>query len=150
VTQERLGVKRDLMTLVLDTLVPGGDDFPESGALALDHVLAMAGASAELEALLWRALEAIEEGTPAGAARGFAGLSATQREEVLRRVERSHPEPFEALVRHAYDGFYSNPATITRLGLEPGPVQPRGYRIEPAPLPDLARVAARGPIYRRA
>jgi hypothetical protein len=150
VTQGRLGAKRDLMTLVLDTLVPVGEEFPESGALALDHVLAMAGASAELESLLWRALEAIEEGTQAGAARGFAGLSATEREEVLRRVERSHPESFEALVRHAYDGFYSHPATITRLGLEPGPVQPHGYRIEPAAPPDLARVAARGPIYRGA
>jgi Gluconate 2-dehydrogenase subunit 3 len=149
VTRGRLGAKRDLLTLVLDTLVPGGEEFPESGALALDHVLAVAGASAELEALLSRALEAIEEGIQAGAARGFAGLSAPQREDVLRRVEWSHPEPFEALVRHAYDGFYSHPATITRLGLEPGPVLPRGYRIEPAVLPDLARVAARGPIYRR-
>jgi hypothetical protein len=47
----------------------------------------------------------------------------------------------------AYDGFYSHPATITRLGLEPGPVQPRGYRMEAGALPDLSRVAARGPIY---
>jgi Gluconate 2-dehydrogenase subunit 3 len=149
VTRGRLGAKRELLTLVLDTLVPAGEDFPESGALALDHVLAMAEASAELESLLSRALEAIEKETPGDAARGFVGVSATQREDVLRRVERSQPEPFEALVRHAYDGFYSHPATIMRLGLEPGPVQPRGYRIEPAALPDLGRVVARGPIYRR-
>jgi hypothetical protein len=150
VTRGRLGAKRDLLTLVLDTLVPGGEDFPESGALALDHVLSIVEVSAELESLLWRVLEAIEEGTQVGAVRGFAGLSAPEREDVLHRVERSHPEAFEALVRHAYDGFYSHPATITRLGLEPGPVQPRGYRIEPAALPDLGRVVARGPIYRRA
>ena len=55
---------------MLDTLVPAGEGFPESGALALDHVLAMAGASAELESLLSRALEAIEEAARAGAARG--------------------------------------------------------------------------------
>ena len=149
-TPGRLAAKRDLLTLVLDTLVPAAEEFSESGALALDHVLAMAAASAEVGLLLSRALEAIEEATQAGGARGFAGLSAGQREDVLRRVERSHPEPFEALVRHAYDGFYSHPATITRLGLEPGPVQPHGHRIEPAALPDLTRVAARGPIYRRA
>jgi hypothetical protein len=150
VTQERLVAKRDVLTLVLDTLVPAAEEFPESGALALDHILAMAAASAEVGLLLSHALEAIEEATQAGGARGFAGLSAEQREDVVRRVERSHPEPFEALVRHAYDGFYSHPATITRLGLEPGPVQPRGHRIEPAALPDLTRVVARGPIYRRA
>jgi gluconate 2-dehydrogenase subunit 3-like protein len=149
VTPGRLGAKRDLLTLVLDTLVPADEDFPESGALALDHILGMAEASAELESLLSHALEAIEAGTPGGAARGFAGLGAAEREDVLRRVERAQPGPFEALVRHAYDGFYSHPATIMRLGLEPGPVQPRGYRIEPGALPDLARVVARGPIYRR-
>jgi hypothetical protein len=133
---------------VLDTLVPAGEEFPESGALALDHLLAIAGASAEAGSLLARALDAIE--AAAGEARGFAGLSAAQREDLLRGVERSHGEAFEALVRHTYDGFYSHPATIARLGLEPGPVQPRGHRIEPAALPDLARVAARGPIFRRA
>ena len=147
-TAGRLGAKRDLMALVLDTLVPGDEEFPESGALARDHVLAMAEASAELESLLRRALQAVEEGAQGGAAHGFAGLSATQREDVLRRLEGSHPKSFEALARHAYDGFYSHPATIKRLGLEPGPVQPRGYRIESAALPDLGRVGTRGPIYR--
>jgi hypothetical protein len=143
-------MRRDLLAAVLDTLVPGGESFPESGALALDHVLGMAEASPELESRLARLLEGLEEEAPSGGARGFAGLGADEREDVLRRVERSDPEAFEALVRHAYDGFYSHPATITRLGLEPGPVQPRGYRVEPAAPPDLGRVVARGPIYRRA
>ena len=141
---------RDLLASVLDTLVPPGQGFPESGALAVDHVLAMADASAEAGSLLSEALEAIEEAARAGDDRGFASLSVAQREDLLRRVERSHPEAFDALVRHTYDGFYSHPATITRLGLEPGPVQPRGHRIDSAPFPDLGRVAGRGPIFRRA
>ena len=149
-TPERLAAKRDLLRAVLDTLVPAGDGFPESGALALDHLLAIAGASAEAGSLLARALDAVETAARADAARGFAGLSVARREDLLRAVERLHPGAFDALVRHTYDGFYSHPATIARLGLEPGPVQPRGHRIEPAALPDLARVAARGPIYRRA
>ena len=147
-TRERLDAKRDLLTAVLDTLVPAAAGFPESGGLALDHVLGIAGASAEAGSLLARALDAVEA-AGAGEARGFAGLSVERREDLLRAVERSHPEAFDALVRHTYDGFYSHPATIARLGLEPGPVQPRGHRIEPAALPDLARVAARGPIFRR-
>ena len=149
-TRAKLVAKRDLLVSVLDTLVPPSGDFPESGALAVDHVLAMADASAEAGSLLSQALEATEEAAQAGDARGFAGLSIAQREDLLRRVERSHPEAFDALVRHTYDGFYSHPATITRLGLEPGPVQPRGHRIESAPFPDLGRVAGRGPIFRRA
>lgn len=149
-SRERLEARRPLLVAVLDTLVPAGEGFPESGALALDHVLAIAGASAEAASRLGLALDAIEEAARAGGVRDFAGASATEREDLLRRVERSHPDAFEALVRHTYDGFYTHPATIARLGLEPGPVQPRGHRIEPAPLPDLARVSARGPIFRRA
>ena len=149
-TRAKLAAKRELLVPVLDTLVPPSGDFPESGALAVDHVLTIADASAEAGSLLSQALEAIEEAARAEDARGFAGLSIARREDLLRRVERSHPEAFDALVRHTYDGFYSHPATITRLGLEPGPVQPRGHRIESAPFPDLGRVAGRGPIFRRA
>ena len=149
-TGASLAARRDLLTAVLDTLIPAAEEFPESGALALEHVLAIAGASADTGSRLSRALAAIEEAARAGDAGGFAGLSVARREEALHRVERSDPEAFDALVRHTYDGFYSHPATITRLGLEPGPVQPRGHRIEPAALPDLARVASRGPIFRRA
>ena len=145
-TRARLAEKRDLLSAVLETLVPPSADFPESGALALAHVLVIADASAEAGAMLTRAIEAAQ----AGQAGRFAALSVTEREELLRRVERSSPEAFDALVRHTYDGFYSHPATITRLGLEPGPVQPRGHRIESGALPDLGRVAARGPIFRRA
>ena len=149
-TRARLDAKRDVLAAVLDTLIPAGAGFPESGALALDHVLAIASASADIGALLARALDAIDEAARAQSAGGFTERSAAEREDLLRGVERSHFDAFEALVRHTYDGFYSHPATITRLGLEPGPVQPRGHRIEPTQLPDLARVAARGPIYRRA
>ena len=40
-----LAARRDLLALVLDTLVPADDGFP-GGSVALDHVLAMAAASA--------------------------------------------------------------------------------------------------------
>lgn len=149
-TQDRLTPRLDLLIRVLDTLVPSEKGFPESGALAVDHVLALAAASGEAEALLARALDAVESGARALDPAGFAALSPDRREELLRNVERQHPAPFEALVRHTYDGFYSHPATVARLGLPPGPVQPRGHPIEDAPLPDLARIRARGPIYRRA
>jgi len=150
VSRERLLAKRSLLIAVLDTLIPTGEGFPESGALALDHVVAIADASAQDGALLSHALDAIDAAARRDGTRAFERLSVAEREDALRRVESSDPQAFDVLVRHAYDGFYSHPATTTRLGLEPGPVQPRGHRIEPAALPDLTRVAGRGPIYRQA
>ncbi|HZO40236.1 MAG TPA: gluconate 2-dehydrogenase subunit 3 family protein [Methylomirabilota bacterium] len=149
-SRERLLAKRSLLIAVLDTLIPTGEGFPESGALALDHVVAIADASAQDGALLSHALDAIDAAARRDGTRAFERLSVAEREDALRRVESSDLQAFDVLVRHAYDGFYSHPATTTRLGLEPGPVQPRGHRIEPAALPDLTRVAGRGPIYRQA
>ncbi len=149
-TPEPLSARRDLLALVLDALVPAGAGFPAAGAVALDHVLAAGAASADLASLLSRGLHAVEEVARARGAPGLAAMDADDREAVLRSVEHSHGEFFEALVRHAYDGYYGHPTVIARLGLDPGPLHPRGYRVEPVDLPELARVTARGPIYRPA
>ena len=139
-----LAARRDLLAAVLDSLVPAGDGFP-AGSVAVEHVLATAAVSPDAASLLERALEAIDD-VPGV----FARLGADERERVLGRVEETHGAPFDALVRHTYDGYYSHPAVLRRLGLEPGPVQPRGHRIESTALPDLGRVVARGPVYRPA
>ena len=149
-TPEPLGAQRDVLALVLDALVPASGGFPGAGAVALDHVLAMAAASADVERLLSAGLRAVEEASQAVGAAGLASLSVDDRENVLRRVEQSHAEFFEALVRRTYDGYYSHPTVIARLGLDASPLHPRGHRVEAVDLPDLARVRARGPIYRPA
>ena len=148
-TPGTLAPRRDLLALVLDTLVPASGEFPGAGAVALDHVLAIAAASADLDALFARALEAVEACARVAGSAGFAALSVDDRENVLRRVERSHADSFDALVRHTYDGYYGHPTVIARLGLVPGPLHPHGHRLEVVDLPDLARVSARGPLYRQ-
>ena len=137
--------ERALLIPILDALVPPSGHFPGAGAIAIDHVLAAAAASPDLDAFLSRALQAIAQ---AAGANRFASMSADDRETVLRRVEESQPEAFAALVRHTYFGYYGHPTVITALGLDPTPVQPRGHISEVLEPPDLARVAARGPIYR--
>jgi hypothetical protein len=136
--QPTLAARRDSLALVLDVLVPASGGFPGAGTVAVDHVLAMAAASADVDALLCDGLQAVEN---ASRALGVAGLASLG-------VEPSHAEFFEALVRHTYNGYYSHPTVIARLGLDAGPLHPRGHRVETVDLPDLARVRARGPMYR--
>jgi hypothetical protein len=140
-----LSAERGLLIPILDALVPPSGDFPGAGTVALDHILAAAAASPELDALLCRALHAI--GAAAGPNR-FASMSEDDRETVLRQVEQSQPEAFAAVLRHTYYGYYGHPTVITALGLDPAPVQPRGHQPDPLEPPDLARVTLRGPIYR--
>jgi len=145
-----LARRRDLLAHVLDTLVPASPEFPVAGSAALDHVLAMAHASTEVDAFLSRALGLVEDAVPPNAA-DFAALDVDGRERVLRLVEVTDRLTFDTLVRHAYDGYYSHPAVLTRLGLEPGPLHPRGHRVEAVELPDeLARVASGRASYRQA
>ncbi len=145
-----LAAQRDLLVVVLDTLVPADAGFPGGGAVAADHVLAVAAASAEVDSLLAEGLQAVEQATRATGAAGLASLSVDDREAVLRRVEESHAVFFEALVGHVYDGYYSHPTVIARLGLDPSPLHPRGHRVETVDAPDLSRVSARGSLYRPA
>jgi hypothetical protein len=149
-TRGQLATRRDLLAAILDTLVPADGGFPSAGEAALDHVLAIAAASPELEALLSRGAAAAEAGARAAGADRFAALAGDAREPVLRRVESAEPEFFEALVRHTYDGYYCHPAVLARLGVEPRPPQPHGHRVEPTDLPDLGHIRARGPLYRPA
>lgn len=138
-------IDRALLRPVLDTLVPEGDGFPSGGAAALDHVLAAAAAAPEVERAIVAALGAV-----AAADAAFAALDAEAREAALRRAEASHPEAFAELVRQAYFGYYGHGQVIARLGLEPGPVHPRGHRLPDDDVPDLSRVTRRGPLYRPA
>ena len=145
-----LAGSRNLLAVVLDTLVPASAGFPGAGAIALDHVLAVAAGAVEIAGLLSGGLAAIEDAARVAGDAGLASLDQDERERVLRRVEQSHPVFFDALVRHTYDGYYSHPTIVARLGLEPGPPHPRGHRLAPERPLDLARITARGPIYRRA
>jgi len=149
-TRPALAAQRDLLVVVLDTLVPADAGFPGAGAVAVDHVLTAAAASPDMDRLLDEGLHAVTQATQAAGAATLASLSVDDREAVLRRVEQSHAAFFEALVGHTYDGYYSHPTVIARLGLDPSPLHPRGHRVETVETPDLARVAARGPLYRRA
>ena len=99
-----LAERRELLALVLDTLVPARGEFPGAGSVALDHVLTIAGASAEIGTLLSRALGRVEDAARSSDAGDFAHLDGDGREHVLSRVEASEPGAFEALVRHTYDG----------------------------------------------
>jgi hypothetical protein len=150
VTAEALAAQRELLTAVLDTLVPPAGDFPGAGAVALDHVLGRAAASPDLASRLARGLRMVDEAARSRGDAGFARLDADARETVLRGVERADADFFDVLVRQTYDGYYGHPTIVARLGLEPGPLHPRGHRIEARDAPDLERVIARGPLYRRA
>src|SRR5262249_58747781 len=125
VTGEGLAAKRDLLIAVLDTLVPAAAGFPESGALALDHVLAIAGASQDVGLLLTQALHAIESASRGAEAGGFAGLDADRRGGLLPAGGRFPPPAVDAPRRDPLSRVLNHPATARRPRPRPAPVATR-------------------------
>ncbi|MFQ6027138.1 MAG: gluconate 2-dehydrogenase subunit 3 family protein [Dehalococcoidia bacterium] len=143
--------QRLLMTCILDRLIPPGGDgeFPGAGELGIiDHLDQVVARSGRLKRLFSQGITRIKIAAEAENSDGFVELPQDRQVEVLRRVESEEPAFFDALVRHTYNGYYTNPEIIQLLGLEPGPPQPSGYLLEAGDLSGLEKVKQRGQVYR--
>ena len=142
--------QRALAAAVLDRLIPRRDDMPGAGELgAADYLDGVASNSAQLARLFSRGLQDIEIAS-ARLGDNFERLSAELQDEALRGVEANSPEFFDALVRHAYNGYYTNAKVVELLGLDPRPPQPRGNHVERGDFSSLETVVGRGQAYRDA
>ncbi len=142
--------QRALLDAVLDRLIPATSSLPGAGqANTAEHLDAVAGSSPRFGRLFAGGLRSIE--MAAGSRGGsFTGLSGEKQDEVLKDIESSDSEFFEALLMHTFNGYYSNPQVVEALGLEPRPPQPRGHEVEIGDFGSLEAVQSRGQAYRDA
>ena len=146
-----VAAQRELLVSVLNRLVPAADAFPGAGDLGVaSYFDRVVGQSAALKRLFAQGLVQVTLESQAQYAQPFTALLEGQGEAVLRHVEATAPEFFEALVTHTYSGYYSHPAIVQFLGMEGRPPQPRGYHLEPLDLSLLDNIKLRQPIYRQA
>ena len=142
--------QHSLATAVLDRLIPHQDEMPGAGEVGTaDYIDGVVSTSPQLARLFSGGLQDIEIAA-ARVGASFEELSGDQQDEVLRGMEADSPEFFDLLVRHTYNGYYSNPKVVELLGLDPRPPQPRGNRVERGDLSSLQLVVDRGQAYRDA
>ena len=140
----------DQTSAALDRLIPSRGDMPGAGEVGTaDYLDGIAAGSAQIARLFATGLQDIEIAA-ARSGSGFHELSGDQQDEILRAAEADDSEFFDALIRHTYNGYYSNPKIVQLLGLDPRPPQPRGNRVERGDLSALEAVAERGQAYRDA
>jgi hypothetical protein len=139
-----------LVTSILNRIIPASGDLPGAGELGVAHYLERAiGPSAELKRAFAAGLTQISLESQHQHAEEFSTLSSEQQDTLLRHMEASAPAFFAALVFHTYRGYYSHPLVLQRLGLEARPPQPRGHHLEPFDLRLLDTMQTRTPLYRQ-
>ena len=154
-------LQRELLTRVLDRIVPSGDGLPGAGELGVAEFVEGAAGSAPRQnrhsresgnlsptRLLVDGLKLIEVTSGRSGSEAYGELDDDARDEVLRDVESTSPEFFDELVRLTYVGYYSQPRVAAALGLEARPPQPLGFDMQQGDLSLVDNVTKRGPIYR--
>jgi hypothetical protein len=111
----------------------------------VDHA---AASNAELTSLIGIGLAALEEMARRRNPAGFAALAPAEKVETLRELESAAPMFVQTMLTLACVGYYSaEPVLLAHKG-DARPPHPRGYDLEPDDWSMLARVRARGRLYR--
>jgi hypothetical protein len=137
--------QRAALTAVLDALIPASDDgrFPGAGALGLADTIERD--VPELQPLVSRALDELDEIARANGAADFVSLDAAARAEALRTHVEREPGFLPGLVFQVYTRYYTEARVLEALGLEARPPFPKGYDLEQPDLEALLAPVRTGP-----
>jgi len=142
--------QRDLLTSVLNCLIPPEGQLPGAGDLGL--VTFVEGAiegEARLNRLFNGGLAQIEIAAGNRDPSGFQALNDDGKDATLKEVEASHPEFFDALVLQTYNGYYTNPNVFQLIGYAKRPVQGTSGSLELLDESLLEQQKQRAPFWRR-
>ena len=142
------GAQIELVTEVLNRIIPASGKMPGAGEIAVDYLDQVVGSSPRLKRIFANGVSRIEVGADRVYSQDFLGLSGEQMDAVLRQVEADEEEFFDLLVRHTYNGYYTDGRIIELLGLEARPPQPQGHRVDQGIITLIENVKNRGIAYR--
>ena len=109
--------QRDLLTSVLNRIIPQEGPFPGAGDLGLaGFVEETVGQKPHLRRLFTDGLAQIEIVATRQGETGFDELSEHAKDGTLREVEASNAAFFEQLVRQTYNGYYTDTEVFQKLG----------------------------------
>ena len=130
----------DLLTMVLNRLVPAEGTMPGAGDIGIAQFID--GAMMDAPHLRQPILDVLGEVHVAGL-RGRDGAAV---DEVLTRVQREQQASFEVLLQATYTGYYSDPRVLDAIGwVPPGVHADSSDSFDVAMLEDVRK---RGPIFR--
>ena len=113
--------QRDLLTAVLNRIVPPAPPLPGAGDLGVrEFVEGVAAEKPQLRRLFNAGLALVDITASAKGSTAFLALTDDSKDATLREVEAASPEFFDQLVLQAYNGYYTDPIIFQELGYTPG------------------------------
>jgi hypothetical protein len=134
--------QQDILSALLDTLVPASDDGTMPSARDLDFLGYLNAQAPDFIPVLAE-ITAQFDGH-------FASAPLTQRVAEVQTFSQRQPELFEGLVFHTYAGYYQDDRALVGIGMAAGPPFPRGNSVEAGDLSLLDPVVEKSKGYRRA
>ncbi len=150
-TKERNLTGADRMTLkaVMDRMIPAVEDMPGAGSLGLAATVErMAGRFPGFGSALLRTLDALSLDPAARVAGGFLALEGRARDEAIRMIESTLPEPFGVFLEMVYAAYYADERVHERIGWAPDQPRHGGFQPEPFDESTLEQVRCRAPFWR--
>ena len=142
--------QRDLLTSVLNRLIPPESQLPGAGDLGLvTFVEGVIEGEARLNRLFNGGLAQIEIAAGNRDPSGFQALTEDSKDATLKEVEASHPEFFDALVLQTYNGYYTNPSVFQLIGYAERPIKGTSGSLELLDESLLEQQKQRAPFWRR-
>ena len=138
----------ELMIEVLNRIIPANGERPGAGEIAVTYLDEVVGGSPRLKRIFNHGLSQLEVVAYRMYAQDLPSLTGEQIDVVLRQVEVDEGEFFDLLVRHTYNGYYTDPRIVQLLGIEARPPQPLGHRVDQGNITLVENVKNRGIVYR--
>ena len=133
----------NILAVIIDLLIPEDGDLPPASKVnVVEHIDNTISHSPSLMRLF---VEGLRDMTN----KGFIALKEREQVNLLKELESANKPFFTELIRHTYNGYYTNPLVIKALGMNGDPPQPYGHELEKGKnLKFLEVVKERGQIWR--
>lgn len=141
--------QRQLLTAMLDRIIPAEGESPGAGRLGIARFIESAVANNPKQRRLL--LDGLAQVVIAAAHRGdslFQDLSDAGKDEVLRDIESQFSPFFELMVRQCYNGYYTSSEVFESIGYS----LPNSVTYQPRPFDEslLEPQRRRAPFWRQA
>jgi hypothetical protein len=140
--------QRATLKALLDQIIPNKNNMPSAGEISTGYIESSVLVSAHNAHVVLDILKAIHTMSDARHSKPFSSLVDSAKKSALAMVENKEPDLFNAFVRLAYSGYYTNASVIKRLGPNARKPQPEGFPIAPFDPTIVKNVRDLGPRYR--